>query len=67
MRDWFNGTDGPAVMGNGCWRARTDDYNQKAVCGTVELGGPTKTAFQRFLKNGPIAFAPYWEWENKDV
>ena len=35
------------------------------MCGTVELDGPTKTAFQRFLKNGPIALLPIGNGKTK--
>lgn len=54
------GADGPngAMKRFAGLRSFGYDYNQKAVCGTVELDGPTKTAFQRFLKNGPIALLP---------
>jgi len=61
------GADGPngAMKRFAGVRSFGYDYNQKAVCGTVELDGPTKTAFQRFLKNGPIALLPIGNGKSK--
>ena len=61
------GADGPngAMKRFAGVRSFGYDYNQKAVCGTVELDGPTKTAFQRFLKNGPIALLPIGNGKTK--
>ena len=63
------GADGPngAMKRFAGVRSFGYDYNQKAVCGSVELDGPTKTAFQRFLKNGPIALLPIGNGKTKSV